>query len=89
MWPFPSYCEAIYIIGGESARSLALSILLSAKYYLECGAVGQLPEVADGDYPHTSGGCPAQAWSMTEFYRVYRKLQKSPSTDETMEKTNS
>ena len=88
MWPFPSYCEAIYIIGGESARSLALSILLSAKYYLECGAVGQLPEVADGDYPHTSGGCPAQAWSMTEFYRVYRKLQKSPSTDETMEKTN-
>ncbi|MEG2076690.1 MAG: amylo-alpha-1,6-glucosidase, partial [Victivallaceae bacterium] len=87
VWPFPSYCEALYIMGGESARDLALSILLSAKYYLESGAVGQLPEVADGDYPHKGGGCLAQAWSMTEFFRVYRKLQKTSASGGTAAKS--
>ena len=34
------------------------------------GCPGQLPEIADGDDPHNWGGCAAQAWSVSEFYRV-------------------
>ena len=33
-----------------------------------------MPEIMDGNAPHRSQGCAAQAWSMTEFYRVARLL---------------
>ncbi|MBR7155813.1 MAG: glycogen debranching enzyme N-terminal domain-containing protein, partial [Lentisphaeria bacterium] len=73
-WPFPAYCEALYRLGGEKSRKRALSLLMSAKKYFESGICGELPEVADGDLPHRSGGCPAQAWSITEFFRVKKIL---------------
>lgn len=76
-WPFPAYCEALYLIGGEGCRERALALLLSAAEYLETGVIGQLPEVADGDAPHREGGCPAQAWSESEFFRVYELLRKA------------
>ena len=75
-WVFPSYCEALYIAGGEVCRSKALLLLLSSVMLMENGAAGQLPEVVEGNYPHKSGGCPAQAWSMSEFGRVYHLLEK-------------
>ena len=74
VWPFASYCEALYVIGREQEQKRALAILLSVKKYFETGIPGQLPEVADGDAPHTPGGCAAQAWSVSEFYRVYTML---------------
>src|SRR5579875_2516538 len=33
-------------------------------------ATGQLPEIADGDAPHTARGCPFQAWSVGEALRL-------------------
>ena len=36
--------------------------------------MGRLPEVADGDPPHTPGGCPFQAWSVGEALRLERLL---------------
>ncbi len=74
-WPFPAYCEALFMAGGPVVRKRALTILMSVAKYFECGAAGQLPEVADGDAPHIPGGCPAQAWSLSEFYRVYGLLK--------------
>jgi glycogen debranching enzyme len=38
--------------------------------YVEDEGVGQLPEVFDGDPPHRSGGCVAQAWNIAEVLRV-------------------
>ncbi len=76
-WPFPSYCEALFICGGEALRKRALALLMSSVKYFESGIAGSLPEVADGDAPHVPGGCPAQAWSVSEFYRVYGLLQIS------------
>ena len=76
-WPFPAYCEALVIAGGESQRKRASALLMSAAAYFETGIFGQLPEVADGDSPHTPGGCSAQAWSLSEFFRVY-ELLKNP-----------
>ncbi len=76
-WPFPAYCEALYRLGGAAARKRALALLLSARKYFISGAVGQLPEVADGDAPHRPGGCLAQAWSVSEFFRVYELLTEN------------
>ena len=75
-WPFPAYCEALYILGKEASRSRALSLLMSATSLFENGIPGQLPEVLDGDAPHVPGGCPAQAWSVSEFFRVLDILEK-------------
>ena len=74
-WIFPSYCEALFLAGGEACRDRAMRILLSAVTVLESGVPGQLPEIIEGSYPHNAGGCPAQAWSMSEFGRVYHLLK--------------
>jgi predicted glycogen debranching enzyme len=37
---------------------------------LDASCLGQLPEIADGDAPHTPRGCVAQAWSVGELLRV-------------------
>ncbi len=73
-WPFPAYCEALFIAGGESSRLRAEALLLSAINWMENGVIGEMPEVLDGDAPHRNGGCLAQAWSVSEFYRVFKIL---------------
>ena len=73
-WPFPSYVEALYITGGDKMLDAARALLNSASGYFNDGCPGHLPEVADGDYPHHWGGCAAQAWSVSEFYRVGKLL---------------
>lgn len=78
-WPFPAFCEALFVLGGEPERKRALAILLSVKKYFESGIPGQLPEVMDGDLPHAPGGCAAQAWSVSEFFRVYEILAPEKS----------
>ncbi|HEY0382585.1 MAG TPA: amylo-alpha-1,6-glucosidase, partial [Candidatus Elarobacter sp.] len=41
---------------------------------LDAGAIGTLPEIADGDPPHAVRGCPAQAWSVGELIAVLKLL---------------
>jgi glycogen debranching enzyme len=53
-----------------------LAILGSVTSLLDQGCVGQLPELVDGDAPHLSRGCDAQAWSVTEALRVWLKLTR-------------
>ncbi len=69
-WVFPSYCEAMYLLDPDS-RERSLTVLLSSLLQMRGGATGQLPEIVDGDSPHLWRGCVAQAWSMSEMYRVY------------------
>jgi glycogen debranching enzyme len=38
------------------------------------GCLGQVPELLDGDAPHTPRGCDAQAWGATEALRVWKLL---------------
>jgi len=75
-WPFPSYAEALVMVYGDSARDTALAILGSASDVLNHGCLRQSPEVIDGNTPHIQRGCGAQAWGVTELYRVVRKLKK-------------
>ena len=73
-WQFPSYVEALFIAYGNEILPAARALLKSSECYFNDGCPGQLPEIADGDYPHNWGGCAAQAWSVTEFYRVAKLL---------------
>lgn len=77
-WPFPSYCEALVQVHGAAARDTALALLRSSEVLLNRGCVGQIPEILDGDAPHTDRGCGAQAWGVTELYRVLALLQLKP-----------
>ncbi len=44
--------------------------LAEFRRYIEDEGVGQIPEIFDGDPPHRSGGCIAQAWSVAELLRT-------------------
>ena len=74
-WQMPLLCEALFLCHGEEARKASQSLLASAIYEMNNGCIGFLPEIYDGDAPHLPKGCLAQAWSMTEFYRVWKLLQ--------------
>jgi len=73
-WVFllPSYCEAFVKAWGGSPQAIdiARSVLGSGARWMSSGCIGQLPEILDGDAPHTPRGCDAQAWSISEALRV-------------------
>jgi len=70
-WLLPTFCEAWVAAYGRSARITARSWLTSALAMLNRGCVGHIPEILDGDAPHTPRGCDAQAWSVSELLRVW------------------
>ncbi len=73
-WPFPSWVEAQFMTFGESSKEQGKAILSSSKYILKGGCIGQLPEIIDGGFPHQQRGCDAQAWGVTELYRVWNMI---------------
>lgn len=74
-WPFPVFCEAWAKTFGKSSYSTSLAWLGSVLPLMRQGAAGYIPEILDGDYPHTPRGCDAQAWGSSEFVRVMHKLK--------------
>ena len=73
-WLFPSYCEAWAMVFGEPGRTAARAWLGSGMQHLGRGCLGHVPEILDGNYPHTARGCDAQAWGASELLRVWLKL---------------
>lgn len=73
-WVFPVFCEAWGEIFGSKGARTGLSWLTSSVKLMEQGAAGFVPEILDGDAPHTPRGCDAQAWGSSELYRVWHKL---------------
>ncbi|MGE3527760.1 MAG: amylo-alpha-1,6-glucosidase, partial [Gemmatimonadales bacterium] len=69
VWPFllGPFVEAWVRVRGNDAatrregREQFLRPLLA---HLDLAGLGHISEVADGDAPHTPGGCPFQAWSV-------------------------
>jgi len=74
IWPFPAYPEALLIRYGHAAEPTARALLQSAWLQTGQGCLNQIPEILDGNAPHTPRGCPAQAWGATELYRVWSRL---------------
>jgi glycogen debranching enzyme len=80
-WTFPSYCEALAKAFPEDPGALAAAqaYLGSTNQLFTHGCAGHLPEIVDGDAPHTQRGCDAQAWGVTEALRVWRWLKSFPA----------
>jgi glycogen debranching enzyme len=81
LWTFPCFCEALARAWDFSPTAVAAarSYLSSMECHLNTGCLGQLPEILDGDAPHTQRGCDAQAWSVTEALRVWKELNRLES----------
>jgi len=75
-WQLPMLCEALDLAweANPAARATARAWLGSIAPLLDTGCLGQLPEILDGDAPHTPRGCDAQAWSVSEALRVWKLL---------------
>jgi predicted glycogen debranching enzyme len=75
-WTFPSFCEALARVWDFSPEAVmaAKAYLGSLEKILNAGCLGQIPEIFDGDAPHTQRGCDAQAWGVTEALRVWKML---------------
>jgi starch synthase (maltosyl-transferring) len=75
-WTFPTFCEALAAAWEFSPEAViaAKSYLGSSEKILNEGCLGQIPEILDGDAPHTQRGCDAQAWGVTEALRVWKML---------------
>jgi len=60
---------------GDEAKAAARERFLAPlRAHLDLAGLGHLSEVADGDAPHTPGGCPFQAWSLGEYLRLERRV---------------
>jgi glycogen debranching enzyme len=77
-WTLPVFCEAL-----ARAWDFSPAVVAAARAYLgsldqlmNAGCLGQVPEILDGDAPHTQRGCDAQAWGVTEALRVWKLLRK-------------
>ena len=82
-WTFPHFCEALARAWDYSppAVAAARAYLGGMTRLMVQGCLGQIPELVDGDAPHTPRGCDAQAWGVTEALRVWKLLAdraKSP-----------
>jgi starch synthase (maltosyl-transferring) len=77
-WLLPTFCEALALAwnGAPAATAAARAWLGSVDYLMDSGCIGHLPEIIDGDAPHTQRGCDAQAWSVSEALRVWKRLQE-------------
>jgi predicted glycogen debranching enzyme len=73
-WLYPSFCEAWTMVYGDKAKETALALLASSIRLMEHGCVDHVPEILDGDFPHSARGCDAQAWGASELLRVWQKL---------------
>jgi predicted glycogen debranching enzyme len=61
--------------GGEESKNEARRRFLAPLIaHLDEAGLSHVSEVADGDAPHTPGGCPFQAWSVGETLRIDRVL---------------
>ena len=61
-----------------ASRTTARTWLQPLAAELNSAGLGQLSEVYDGDLPHRPNGCPAQAWSVSEWRRAAAMVERGP-----------
>ena len=71
-WLMGPFLTAYVKVHGRSqeSRKQARAWLAPFEEYARTAGLGQIPEIADGDPPHTPRGCIAQAWSVAELLRA-------------------
>lgn len=84
VWTFPlgAYYLAYLKVHDYSAEAVdkVKKQLEPIREMLKEGCAGHLAEIYDGRYPDCSRGCFAQAWSMGEILRVYRRIQETEAS---------
>ena len=70
VWPWLMGPFITAYIKVNGARQQAAEWLEVFRQSMATSSVGQISEVADGDFPHKPGGCIAQAWSIGELLRA-------------------
>ncbi|MCB9458346.1 MAG: glycogen debranching enzyme family protein [Anaerolineaceae bacterium] len=74
-WLIGPYVEAYARVTGDKAKARAfLQPLLDHLGSSDC--IGSMNEIFDGDAPHTPRGAFAQAWTVAEVLRTWRKLSE-------------
>lgn len=75
VWAFPlgGFISAYVKVYGKTKEGMARARKLIAPLedHLMDGCIGSIAEIFDGDEPHISRGCYAQAWSVGEVLRAY------------------
>ena len=72
-WLIGPFVEAWLRVHGDTAENRAMArvnFLGGLEGHLEQAGLGHVSEIADGDAPHEPGGCPFQAWSLSELIRA-------------------
>lgn len=73
-WLMGPYVEAYLRVHGFSAEAKIemRELLMPLVKHLEDAGLGSVSEIFDGQAPHKSRGCVAQAWSVAELLRAWR-----------------
>ncbi len=71
-WLIGAYAEAYARVHDDPAT--ALTILRPFEQHLADACIGSISEILEGEPPHQPRGAVAQAWSVSEVLRVWRKL---------------
>jgi predicted glycogen debranching enzyme len=84
VWPYliGAFVEAYLKVNNFSRKSKAEAsgfIKSLMQHLTDDGCLGQVCEIFDGDPPHKSKGCFAQAWSVAELIRAYRLIHSRQS----------
>jgi predicted glycogen debranching enzyme len=77
-WLMGPFVDAWLRVRGDTAAAraeAATRFLPPLMAHLDQAGLGHVSEVADGDAPHTPGGCPFQAWSLGELIRLCELLK--------------
>ncbi len=74
-WPIGHFIDAFIRTFGQEPvyRDMAASFLEPFRDHLQHACLGSISEIFDGDEPLTPRGCFAQAWSVAEVLRAWRK----------------
>ncbi len=75
-WLLGPFVEAWVKVRGGSAKAKkeARRFLAGVEAHLGEVGLGHVSEVASGDPPHATEGCPCQAWSVAEPLRLYKSV---------------
>jgi len=75
VWAFPlgGFISAYVKVYGKTEDGMmrARKLIAPLEDHLMDGCIGSIAEIFDGDEPHVSRGCYAQAWSVGEILRAY------------------
>ena len=85
-WLLGPYVDAIMKVKGEKGKAEVKKIVENISLHFNDAGIGNISEIFDGDEPHTSRGCIAQAWSIGELLRVIKTYKLFAEKKERLKK---